>query len=174
MIKNISAFLFLVLSNNLLTAQDTGSLFVHAAHEKLQHAKIYTLEVADLMPAEDYIYQPTIEQMSFAEQLIHLSSNLKRLSYKVSNFPEPPPPLNPYLTNKDSIIAVVEDAYNYAISVMEGSDIAHLADTADFFAGPKTKLQIINLINDHQTHHRGQMMVYLRLRGIEPPRYVGW
>lgn len=166
--------LFLVLSNNLLIAQHTGSLFISAAHEKLQHAKAYTLEVADLMPAEDYIYQPTIEQMSFAEQLIHLSSNLKRLSYKVSNLPQPPPTLNPYLTDKDSIRAVVEDAYEYAISVMEGYDTAQLADTVDFFAGPKTKLQIINLINDHQTHHRGQMMIYLRLKGVEPPRYVGW
>jgi len=24
------------------------------------------------------------------------------------------------------------------------------------------------------THHRGQLVVYLRLNGILPPNYVGW
>lgn len=41
-------------------------------------------------------------------------------------------------------------------------------------AGRMSKLQFINLLNDHQTHHRGQMMVYLRLNGIQPPEYMGW
>jgi hypothetical protein len=26
----------------------------------------------------------------------------------------------------------------------------------------------------HQTHHRGQLVVYLRLKGIKPPQYRGW
>jgi len=30
------------------------------------------------------------------------------------------------------------------------------------------------LLNDHQTHHRGQLVVYLRLNGIKPPAYIGW
>ncbi|WP_374662973.1 DinB family protein [Parasegetibacter sp. NRK P23] len=37
-----------------------------------------------------------------------------------------------------------------------------------------SKLQIINLLSDHQTHHRGQLLVYLRLCGLTPPKYVGW
>lgn len=174
MIKRTPLFFLFTLTTACLFAQDDGTLFVDAAHERLQNAKAYTLEVANLMSAESYTYRPTEEQMTFSEQLIHLSSNLKRLSYKVSSLPEPPAPLNPFLTDKDSIREVLEDAYNYAISIMENYDTAQLADTVDFFAGPKSKLQIINLINDHQTHHRGQLMVYLRLQGIVPPRYVGW
>ena len=44
----------------------------------------------------------------------------------------------------------------------------------DFFAGPKTRSQIIQLVDDHHTHHRAQLIIYLRLLGIKPPRYVGW
>lgn len=172
--KRINLLLLLALSTTFIQAQDNGSLFVDAAHERLQNAKAYTLEVAELMPAEQYTYRPTEEQMTFAEQLIHLSSNLRRLSYKVSNLPEPPVPLNPFLTDKDSIRAVLDESYNYALAIFENYNTKQLADTVDFFAGPKSKLQIINLINDHQTHHRGQLMVYLRLQGIKPPRYVGW
>ncbi len=37
-----------------------------------------------------------------------------------------------------------------------------------------TERQIINLMNDHLTHHRAQAIVYLRLNGVMPPKYVGW
>lgn len=41
-------------------------------------------------------------------------------------------------------------------------------------AGPLTRRQILILMHDHQAHHIGQLIVYLRLKGIKPPGYVGW
>ncbi len=171
---HLKLFFLLAIFATPVCSQNTGSLYIDAAKEKLKNAKAYTLEVADLMPAEYYIYSPTAEQMTFAEQLIHLSSNLRRLSFKVSGKQPPPAKLDAELTEKAEIREVLEESYEYALAVMEEFDPEQLADTVDFFAGPKSKLQIINLINDHQSHHRGQLMVYLRLKGILPPRYVGW
>lgn len=173
--KKVVSLIFIALfCGGSVCAQETGEMYLTASIEKLNNAKTYTLKVAELMPAENYSYKPTPEQMSFAEQLIHLSSNLRRLSYKVSNLSEAPKKLDDTLTDKADIREVLEESYEYALSVMQDFDPTQLADTVDFFAGPKSKLQIINLINDHQTHHRGQLMVYLRLKGVEPPRYVGW
>nr|WP_262481137.1 DinB family protein [Algibacter pectinivorans] len=42
----------------------------------------------------------------------------------------------------------------------------------DYFGADRTKRQILLLLADHITHHRGQMLVYMRLKGIKPPRYV--
>ena len=78
------------------------------------------------------------------------------------------------LRSKDSIRQVVVRAYDYAIAVLTWFSAANLSDTVKFFAGPMSKLQIINLLSDHQTHHRGQLLVYLRLFGLTPPKYVGW
>ncbi|RYY32777.1 MAG: hypothetical protein EOP46_18130 [Sphingobacteriaceae bacterium] len=75
---------------------------------------------------------------------------------------------------KEEIIQVIKNTYAFAIGALKSFEVTHLADTVSFFAGPKTKLQIINLISDHQTHHRAQMIVYLRLNSIKPPDYVGW
>jgi len=50
----------------------------------------------------------------------------------------------------------------------------NLDEKVDFFAGEKNKLQILNLLQDHVTHHRGQLAVYLNLKGIKPPAYTGW
>ena len=40
--------------------------------------------------------------------------------------------------------------------------------------GKLNKYQFLNLIQDHQTHHVGQLIVYLRINNIEPPKYIGW
>nr|NIM13383.1 DinB family protein [Candidatus Aminicenantes bacterium]NIM80034.1 DinB family protein [Candidatus Aminicenantes bacterium]NIO82289.1 DinB family protein [Candidatus Aminicenantes bacterium]NIQ68157.1 DinB family protein [Candidatus Aminicenantes bacterium] len=37
-----------------------------------------------------------------------------------------------------------------------------------------SKSQTFMTIRDHVAHHRGQMVIYLRLKGIKPPQYVGW
>jgi uncharacterized damage-inducible protein DinB len=78
------------------------------------------------------------------------------------------------LTDKAAIRAVLEQAYDYAIDAVNRFDARELGSAVKFFAGPMNNMQIINLINDHQTHHRGQMMVYLRLNGLTPPKYSGW
>ena len=166
-------FMLLPICASMGYTQDAGDVYQQAAVQKLNNAKAYTLEVADLMPGENYAFQPTIEQMSFAEQLLHLSSNLQRLSAKLNNS-TPPVNIDPKVTDKAQVREVVEQTYDYAIAVMTAFETEQLGDTVDFFAGPKTKLQIANLINDHQTHHRGQLLVYLRLQGVEPPRYIGW
>lgn len=157
-------------------AQSTDALFMQAACRKLQDARAYTLEVADLMPAEDYGFRPSPAEMTFGQQLVHLSQNLGWLSsYYLNDKAQNPVGKEEFnLHQKDSIVAMVNRAYDYALRVLREFPADQLQDTVSFFAGPMNKLEIINLINDHQTHHRGQLVVYLRLKGIKPPAYVGW
>lgn len=127
------------------------------------------------MPEEKYAYKPTAGEMSFGEQLLHLSSNMGWLtsSYLAAGI-NPVTKEDMNLKKKKEIIAVLNKAYDYAIGILQQFDVTHLRDSVSFFAGPMNKLQIINLLNDHQTHHRGQILVYLRLNEIKPPDYVGW
>lgn len=160
---------------NSCTAQDHDSLFLVSAVEKLENSKAYTLKVVDLMPEEKYPFRPTEDVMTFGEQLIHLSYNLGWLSSSyLSTGKNPVSRENANLQDKDLIREVVVRTYDYAINVLREFPSRKLGEKVEFFAGPMTKLQIINLLNDHQTHHRGQLMIYLRLCGITPPKYVGW
>ncbi|HET9487262.1 MAG TPA: DinB family protein [Chryseosolibacter sp.] len=158
------------------TAQSIDSLFVSMSHSKLQSARAYTLEVARLMPPEHYSFRPDDDEMSFGEQLLHLSQNLGWLSsYYLNKKAENPVTKGDIkLQDKDSIIAVVSKAYDYALGVLKDFPPGRLRDKNQFFAGPMNQVQIITLLNDHQTHHRGQLIVYLRMKKIRPPAYVGW
>lgn len=158
-------------------AQKIDSLFIRAALTKLEHAREYTLKVANLMPEANYSFKPTSSEMSFGEQLLHLSANLGWLSSSyLTTKGEENPVTKPdaKIQKKEDIIQVLNKAYDYTISTLQNFNAVTLADNVKFFAGPMTKLQIINLINDHQTHHRAQLLVYLRLNDIKPPDYVGW
>lgn len=174
--KYLSISFILILSFSLsLRAQKIDSLFIAAAITKLQHSKEYTLKVANLMPDEKYMFKPTTGEMSFGEQLLHLSSNMGWLcSAYLNGSSNPVTKADLEFQKKEEILTVVNKSYDYAINILQRFKPINLSDTVSFFAGPLNKLQIINLLNDHQTHHRAQMIVYLRLNGIKPPDYVGW
>ena len=159
-----------------LNAQSADTLFIRASYARLERSAAYTLEIAKLMPAEGYAYKPSPGEMSFGQQLIHLCRNLGWLSsyYLANNAENPVSEADANLQRKDSIIALVSRTYDYALSKLNEFPVDRLSETVYFFAGPMNKLQIINLLGDHQTHHRGQLNVYLRLNGIKPPAYVGW
>jgi uncharacterized damage-inducible protein DinB len=167
--KNLITTCILVLSVFTSKAQDTP---ISAWQEKWENSKNYLLEIAESMPQEHYNYKPTEREMTFAEQLVHIANNINWLSNtyfagkKVDKFEG--------VTEKEEIIAILKNAFENGKTAVANTRESDLKTTVDFFAGPKTKLQILNLLQDHVTHHRAQAIVYLNLNGIEPPRYSGW
>lgn len=141
---------------------------------KWANAKIYTLKMAELMPEEFYNFKPTPDVMSFKEQLLHISQNIQWLSTSYLLSGKKPPKNDSASLTKAMIIQRLTDAYNMGLLAHQSLSAEQLDQAVSFFAGPMTKRQILLLLHDHQTHHVGQIIVYLRLKGIKPPAYVGW
>ena len=73
-----------------------------------------------------------------------------------------------------SIKSHFKETGKYTLSVLKKMEEKELAEKVNFFAGNLTRWQIFELMHDHHTHHRGQLIVYLRLNAIKPPKYIGW
>jgi len=166
-------FLCFVLSGLYANAQKTDSLFMAAAITKQKHAKEYTIQVAEKMPAGKYGFKPSPEEMSFDEQLLHTMRLMQFLCKTYLNGPANPVKIPDSSVDKEATVKLLNSVYDYTIISLQNFNVAQLADTVSFIVKPTNKLQIINLLNDHQTHHRAQLIVYLRLNGIKPPGYVG-
>ena len=138
--------------------------------EKWGNAKNYTLEIAKSMPEEEFGFKPTDGQMTFKEQLIHIKGNMDWLSTTYFGGSEP----KAITDTKANIIKSLEASFNGVADAVKATDPKTFTETVDFFAGSKSRLQILNLLQDHLTHHRGQLIVYLNLKQVAPPRYVGW
>jgi uncharacterized damage-inducible protein DinB len=142
--------------------------------EKWENSKNYLLAVAEAMPEGSYDFKPSERQMTFKEQLVHIKGNMDWLSttyFMETEFKREKATLP---ATKAETIALLSNSFDAAFTIIKNTSEAELSTTVDFFAGPKSKLQILNLLQDHVTHHRGQLLVYLNLKDVEPPKYVGW
>lgn len=153
-------------------SQTNDSLLVQLSR-KWTNAKAHTLKIADLMPGEFYDFKPVPEEMSFKEQLLHTAQNMQGLSSSYL-LAASKPHLNKEAKDKAAVLQILADSYDMALAAHQNLTAKQLDETVPFFAGPLTRRQILLLLHDHQTHHLGQLIVYLRLKGIKPPAYVGW
>ena len=161
-------FLFIPLG---MTAQ---SAYLQEFQEKWNNATAYTLEVAELMPDSSYHFRPTEDQMTFEEQLLHICRNMTWLSTAYLHGVDPQIDFKSAAYSKSAILDILKTCLEKAGAAAEALPENELEEKVEFFAGPKSKRQILTLMNDHMTHHRGQLLVYLRLQGIQPPKYRGW
>jgi len=141
---------------------------------KWQNGAEYTIELAEAMPADKYDFKPTPEVRSFQEQMVHIMSNMVWLSSSYLTEEKFDMDLKRKDFTKEEIIVLMREATTYAQNAVQNLTAKDLNETVDFFAGPMTKRQILMLMADHMTHHRAQLVVYVRLNDIKPPRYRGW
>ncbi len=78
------------------------------------------------------------------------------------------------ILTKEQWLESLAESFDAVSKQVQATSESTLSETVDFFAGPKNKLQMLQLLQDHVTHHRGQLIVYLNMKEITPPRYVGW
>jgi len=167
----------LLLSYSFTGIAQFNQLLINSHLEKFKNAKSYTLSMAEKLDEQKYDFKPVKEEMSFKEQLVHIGENIYWLSS--TYIKEEPNPLkgkkvNSSDMNKEQVMQFVKDAYEYGLKVMIELDEKTLSNEFNWNAGKLNKYQFLNLIQDHQAHHVGQIIVYLRLNTIEPPKYIGW
>lgn len=154
-------------------AQSADSLQVQLAR-KWVNSKAYALKLAALMPEDGYDFKASPEEMSFREQLLHIADNINWLSSSYLLVEGPAKNTSGGKLTKEDVLKKLGDAYDLGLKAHMKMNVGQLDEKIKFFAGPMTRRQILILMHDHQTHHLGQLIVYLRLKGIKPPDYIGW
>jgi len=135
----------------------------------LTTSRDFTLKVADAMPAADYGFKLTPPQMSFGEQMVHLSQGL---TYFLSQFSgQKPNPGKPKSSSKEDVIAFVRQSFDDAIAQVGKLTPEQLAKTYKSEEGTASGTDLLLGMLDHTTHHRASAEMYLRAKGITPPEY---
>lgn len=169
--------LYLLFILPCLGSAQSNQMLIESHLVKLKNAKTYTLSIAEKLPADRYDFKPVKEEMSFKEQLVHLSENIYWLSSTYIKEEANPLQANKNRSNelnKEQVLQLIGEAYDYALNAIKGLDEKTLTKEFNWSGGKMNKFQFLNLIQDHQSHHVGQLIVYLRLNSIAPPKYIGW
>ena len=65
----------------------------------------------------------------------------------------------------------VTASYDYCMDAVKNLDAAKWAENIKMFnTFEMTRFALMNKVFEHQTHHRGQTTIYIRLVGIRPPQ----
>jgi uncharacterized damage-inducible protein DinB len=154
-----------------------------------ERAKAYTQEYLDAMPADKYSFRAHDSIRSFAQQMLHLAQATAGMAFFgtgsqnniIQNmFLKPPQVFEklPAIQNKDSVMYYVNTSYDFMINAIKTMDFAKLIEVViqDLPGGKRSATRLGWLLKafEHQTHHRGQCTVYLRVSGIRPPAEKLW
>lgn len=170
----VSIILFSSAKLPLLAQEDS---FIKDYVERLENSRKYLLLVAETMPEDKYAFKGTIEEKTFAENLMHIGYAIDWHSQSLLGGREPRDwrTDTTFLVNnksKEEMIVTVDRTFDETIKLIKEFEIAHFDDRLDYFGLNRTKRQIFLLLADHITHHRGQMLVYMRLNGLIPSKYI--
>lgn len=165
----ILLFSFLVLCPGFGNAQTTIDEFM----AKWENSKLYTLEVIDAMPEDQYDFKPHESAMSFKEHLLHLSATMVNVCNRMLGGEAAGNLLDAKIDNKDQLKKMVSKCYDYANTTFAGLTADDLASEVEMLGNKATKRQVLSLIDDHTTHHRAAAISYIRAQGIKPPSYRG-
>jgi uncharacterized damage-inducible protein DinB len=155
-----------------------GQLFAQSAKDYMikewERAKAYTQEYLETMPESGYALKPTPEIRSFAQQMLHLSEGNYGISATATGakVPETIKDLEKIPDqSKANVTKIVLASYDFVIDGIKAMSDAQLNETVKLFGRfDMTKAQALAKVFEHQTHHRGQTTVYIRLAGAKPPQ----
>jgi uncharacterized damage-inducible protein DinB len=138
-----------------------------------ERAKSYTQDYLNTMPADKYSFKATDSVRSFAQQMIHLAQGTVFIISTGAGsqpiFGERDIEHSAGAQSKDSVAYFVNASYDYAINTIKNLDVSKFTETAKAFGMEMPRWIWLMKAFEHQTHHRGQTTIYIRLVGLKPP-----
>jgi uncharacterized damage-inducible protein DinB len=137
-----------------------------------ERAKVYTKEYLDAMPEDGYSFKPTPEIRSFSQQMGHLADANFAFVAGASGMKSPATGSVEKMADqsKAAITKGVMESYDFAIASLKSMSDADLAKNIKLFGMDMKSEVAFDKAFEHQTHHRGQTTVYIRLKGATPPK----
>jgi uncharacterized damage-inducible protein DinB len=140
-----------------------------------ERAKAYTIDYLNTMPADKYSFKAVDSIRSFAQQMLHLAQgNIFLMSnatdQKLLPFVQSDMEHSSTAQQRDSVMYYVTASYDYCISAVKGSDVNKWGEKKKLHTFEETRWALMMKAFEHQTHHRGQATIYIRLQGIRPPQ----
>lgn len=168
--KLLATLFFVVACFGLTRAQSSKDEMI----KEWERAKAYTKEYLDAMPEKGYALKPTPEMRSFADQMLHLTDANYGISAAATGDKSPVGfGDSEKVTDKSkaNVTKLVLDGYDFVIANLKKMDPAKLSESVKLFDRfEMTRGMALAKTFEHQTHHRGQTTVYIRLAGATPPQ----
>lgn len=129
-----------------------------------------SLAVAEAMPADQYSFRPHPESMTFGELMNHIAGTNFAFCAGL-NDTKAPSSAAPKAIDKEAVVRYLSDSFSYCSGIIPNLSASQLDAVHDSPDGRLPGREVLLAMYVHVAHHRGQAEIYLRDKGIRPPRY---
>jgi len=136
--------------------------------------KGYVTKAAEKMPEENYAFKPTADVRSFGELVGHIAgANFGFCSAAIGEKP-PKGGFTPEgslekLKTKAELTKALAESFEYCDQAHSKLDDKTGAAVIKFFGGDMAKVSVLEFNTHHDFEHYGNMVTYMRLKGLVPP-----
>ncbi|MGO9241997.1 MAG: DinB family protein [Bryobacteraceae bacterium] len=128
---------------------------------------------AEKMPEENYSFKPTPEVRSFGQLIGHVADAQYMFCSTVLGEKNPAPGIEKNKTSKADLVQALKDAAAYCDKAYDGLTDAQAVQMVKFFGQDRAQATVLAWNTVHSMEHYGNMVTYLRLKGIVPPSSEG-
>jgi uncharacterized damage-inducible protein DinB len=142
-----------------------------SAGQKFLHSSVKDniLRSAEKMPEENYPFKPTPEVRSFGQLLGHVADAQYLFCSAVLGKPNPAPGIEKSKTTKADLVQALKDAFAYCDQAYDAMTDAQAGAPVKFFGAEQAKVTVLSFNTAHNNEHYGNMVTYLRIKGLVPP-----
>jgi len=130
-------------------------------------------KAAEKMPEDNYAFKPTPEVRSFGQLVGHVADAQYSFCSAALGEKNPALGIEKSKTTKADLVQALNAAFAYCDKAYDGMTDAHAAETVKFFGGEHAKLTVLSFNNAHNDEHYGNMVTYMRIKGLVPPSSEG-
>jgi uncharacterized damage-inducible protein DinB len=124
---------------------------------------------AEKMPAEQYAFKPDPGSRSFGQILGHIADANYLFCSGVLGENKPSPEIEKTKTTKAELTAALHDAFAYCNRAYDALTDAGATETVKALGNERNKLGVLWFNASHNLEHYGNLVVYMRIKGLVPP-----
>ena len=143
---------------------------IGAYNKEIYHGmKAIVLRAAEVMPEEGYSFKPADTVRTFGQILGHIADAQYYFCSIALGEPNPAPHVEKTKTTKAELIAALKDAFAYGDKAFDGMTDASAAEMVKLMGSDAPRLGVLTTNSLHTVEHYGNLVTYLRMKGLVPP-----
>jgi uncharacterized damage-inducible protein DinB len=148
------------------TPPDLG---VSAARSAWNGMANYIIKSAEQMPESDYSFRPVATVRTFGELIGHIAgAQYMYCAAVLGDGPKGEGDIEKTVTTKAGLVAAMKESTEYCKKAYAVTDAA-AAGTTKLFGQDRSKLSALIQNATHDGEHYGNIITYLRIKGMVPP-----
>jgi uncharacterized damage-inducible protein DinB len=131
----------------------------------------YFIRAAEKMPEENYSFKPSPDVRTFGEQVAHVADDQYNLCAPAKGETRKAAytAIESSLTKKADLVAALKEAFAYCDGAYDALTDTNGVKSVDSMKMPATRFSMLNWNLWHTWEHYGNIVVYLRMKGLVPP-----